>query len=237
MNNKREPIKYLREEFERLVKEKLVWEIKELQSASEPICLVNKKVVIMMCANNYLNLATDPRVVSAMIKVTKEYGAGAGSDRSIAGNMTIHEKLDSRLAEFKRAPASLSFQTGFMTNQGLIPQLCSRGDLFVSDELNHGSIIDGIRLSRADRAIYKHKDVEDLSRILEDAENHKPPYKNIWIITDGVFSMDGDLAPLPEIAKIASDHGAGLYVDDAHGEGVLGEGGLSRKLSELWVVI
>jgi glycine C-acetyltransferase len=225
MNNMREPIKYLREEFERLVKEKLVWEIKELQSASEPICLVNKKVVIMMCANNYLNLATDPRVVSAMIKVTKEYGAGAGSDRSIAGNMTIHEKLDSRLAEFKRAPASLSFQTGFMTNQGLIPQLCSRGDLFVSDELNHGSIIDGIRLSRADRAIYKHKDVEDLSRILEDAENHKPPYKNIWIITDGVFSMDGDLAPLPEIAKIASDHGAGLYVDDAHGEGILGEGG------------
>ncbi|RLG90685.1 8-amino-7-oxononanoate synthase, partial [Candidatus Bathyarchaeota archaeon] len=147
------------------------------------------------------------------------------SDRSIAGNMELHEELDRRLARFKRAPASLTFQTGFMANQGLIPQLCGRGDLYVSDELNHGSIIDGVRLSHADRAIYKHKDVEDLARVMEEAEKHDPPYNHIWIITDGVFSMDGDLAPLPEIAKIAKEHGAGVYVDDAHGEGVLGEGG------------
>jgi len=112
-----------------------------------------------------------------------------------------------------------------MANEGLIPQLAGRGDLFVSDELNHGSIIDGIRISHADRKIYKHKDMEDLTRVMDEAERHDPPYNHIWIITDGVFSMDGDLAPLSEIAKIASEHGAGVYVDDAHGEGILGEKG------------
>lgn len=222
---KRDPVGYLREEYERLVRENLNWELRELQSACEPICMVDGKEVIMMCANNYLNLSTHPKVVNAMIEATRKYGAGTGSDRSIAGNMSVHEELDRRLAKFKRAPASLTFQTGFMANEGLIPQLCDRGDLFVSDELNHGSIIDGIRLSHADRAIYKHKDVEDLARIMEEAERHDPPYGHIWIITDGVFSMDGDLAPLSEIVKIAEEHGAGVYVDDAHGEGVLGEGG------------
>ncbi|MGD8544987.1 MAG: aminotransferase class I/II-fold pyridoxal phosphate-dependent enzyme, partial [Candidatus Bathyarchaeota archaeon] len=136
-----------------------------------------------------------------------------------------HEDLDRRLAEFKNASASLTFQTGFMANEGVIPQLGGRGDLFVSDELNHGSIIDGVRLCRADRAIFKHKDMEDLKRVMEEAEKHNPPYKQIWIFTDGVFSMDGDLAPMSEIAKIAKEHGAGVYVDDAHGEGVLGRGG------------
>jgi len=221
----RHPTKYLGEEYERLVRENLNWELKVLESACEPVCVVDGREVIMLCANNYLNLATHSKVVEAMIEATRKYGAGAGSDRSIAGNMEIHEELDRRLAKFKRAPASLTFQTGFMANQGLIPQLCGKGDLFVSDELNHGSIIDGIRLSHADRAIYKHKDMEDLARIMEEAEKHDPPYDHIWIITDGVFSMDGDLAPLSEIAKIAKEHGAGVYVDDAHGEGVLGEGG------------
>lgn len=222
---KRHPTKYLAEEYQRLVRENLNWELKELQTACEPVCVVDGKEVIMLCANNYLNLSTHPKVVEAMIEATRKYGAGAGSDRSIAGNMTLHEELDRRLARFKRAPASLTFQTGFMANEGLIPQLCGRGDLFVSDELNHGSIIDGVRLSHADRAIFKHKDIEDLVRVMDEAERHKPPYKHIWILTDGVFSMDGDLAPLPEIAKIAKEHGAGVYVDDAHGEGVLGEGG------------
>jgi len=214
-----------REEYERLVKENLNWELKELQASNEPVCYVNRKEVIMMCANNYLNLATHPKVVNAMIEATRKFGAGAGSDRSISGNMSVHEELDRRLARFKRAPASLTFQTGYMANVGLIPQLCDRGDLFVSDELNHGSIIDGIRLSHADRAIYKHNDIEDLNRVMEEAEKHNPPYRRIWIITDGVFSMEGDIAPLPEIAKIAAEHGAGVYVDDAHGEGVLGECG------------
>ena len=133
---KRHPTKYMGEEYHRLVSENLNWEIKELQTASEPICTVDGKKVIMLCANNYLNLATHPRVVNAMIEATRQYGAGAGSDRSIAGNMTLHEELDRRLAGFKRAPASLTYQTGFMANEGLVPQLCGKGDLFVSDEMN-----------------------------------------------------------------------------------------------------
>lgn len=222
---KRHPTRYLAEEFQRLVRENLNWELRTLQSPSLSECLVDGRRVIMLCANNYLNLATHPNVVNAMIEATKKFGAGAGSDRSIAGNMEVHEELDRRLAAFKRAPASLTYQTGFMANEGLIPQLAGRGDLFVSDELNHGSIIDGVRLSHAERAVFKHKDTEDLRRVMEESEKHQPPYKHVWILTDGVFSMDGDLAPLPEIAKIAREHGAGVYVDDAHGEGVLGEGG------------
>jgi glycine C-acetyltransferase len=222
---KRHPTKYMGEEYRRLLNESLNWELKELQTASEPTCTVDGREVLMLCANNYLNLATHPKVVKAMLQATEKYGAGAGSDRSIAGNMTVHEQLDQKLADFKRAPASLTYQTGFMANEGLIPQLGGRGDLFVSDELNHGSIIDGVRLCHADRAIFKHKDAEDLARVMREAEKHDPPYQHIWIFTDGVFSMDGDLAPLSEIAKIAEEHGAGVYVDDAHGEGVLGEGG------------
>jgi glycine C-acetyltransferase len=225
MQTKRHPTKYMGEEYQRLVKENLNWELKELQTPSEPTCIIDGKQVVMLCANNYLNLATHPKVVNAMLEATQKYGAGAGSDRSIAGNMTLHEELDRRLAKFKNAPASLTYQTGFMANEGLIPQLCGRGDLFVSDELNHGSIIDGVRLTHADRAIFKHKDAQDLARVMDEAEKHQPPYRHIWILTDGVFSMDGDLAPLPEIAKIAQEHGAGVYVDDAHGEGVLGESG------------
>jgi glycine C-acetyltransferase len=213
------------EEYDRLVRESLNWELKNLETASKPFCKVDGREVLMLCANNYLNLSTHPKVVEAMVKATQKYGAGAGSDRSISGNMSLHEELDLRLAEFKGAPAALTFQTGYMVNEGVIPQLCGRGDLYISDQLNHGSIIDGVRLSHADRAVYKHKDVEDLARVLENAEKHDPPYKHIWIITDGVFSMDGDLAPLPEIAKLAKEHGAGVYVDDAHGEGVLGTNG------------
>lgn len=225
MSPNRHPTAYLGEEYQRLREEDLTWEPKELQSSSGPSCTIDGKDVIMLAANNYLNLSTHPKVVSAMIEATKTYGAGAGSDRSIAGDMTLHEELDRRLARFKRAPASLTYQTGFMANEGLISQLAGRGDLFVSDELNHGSIIDGVRLTHADRAVYRHKDMDDLARVMQDAEAHDPPYNHIWIITDGVFSMDGDLAPLPDIARIAQEHGAGVYVDDAHGEGVLGEGG------------
>lgn len=221
----RHPTQYMVDEYNRLVREHLNWELKELQSASKPVCKVNGKEVLMLCANNYLGLSTHPKVVNAMIEATKKYGAGAGSDRSIAGNTSLHEELDRRVAKFKGAPASLTFQTGYMVNEGVIPQLCGKGDLYISDELNHGSIIDGVRLSHADRMVYKHRDVNDLAKALEEAEKHKPPYEHIWILTDGVFSMDGDIAPLPEIAKLAKEYGAGVYVDDAHGEGVLGEGG------------
>jgi glycine C-acetyltransferase len=221
----RDPIKYLDEEYHRLQAEGLTWEPRELQGPSRPVSIIEGREVVVMCSNNYLNLSTHPQVVEAMVEATKRYGAGAGSDRSIAGDTTLHRELDERLAAFKGAPASLTFQTGFMTNQGILAQLGDAGDLYVSDALNHGSIIDGIRLTKADRAIYRHKDVDDLKRIMEEAETHQPAYEHIWIVTDGVFSMDGDLAPLPEIAEIAAEHGAGVYVDDAHGEGVLGEGG------------
>jgi len=225
MQVKRDPIRYLGEEYERLAEEGLTWEPRELQSASKPVSTIDGREVIVLCSNNYLNLSTHPKVVEAMVEATKKYGAGAGSDRSIAGDTSLHRELDRRLAEFKGAPASLTFQTGFMTNQGILSQLAGKGDIYVSDELNHGSIIDGIRLTKADRAIYKHKDVDDLARLMEEIETHQPAYKQIWIVTDGVFSMDGDMAPLPKIAEIAAKHGAGVYVDDAHGEGVLGEGG------------
>ncbi len=225
MATQRDPISYLGEEYRSLKEQGLTWEPRELQGPSKAVSLVEGREVIVLCANNYLNLSTHPRVVAAMISATEKYGAGSGGVRPISGDMSLHRELDRRLAEFKGAPASLTFQTGFMTNQGIIAQLAGAGDLYVSDELNHGSIIDGMRLTKADRAVYKHKNVDDLARILEEAETRQPAYRHIWIVTDGVFSMDGDLAPLPQIAEIAAEHGAGVYVDDAHGEGVLGEGG------------
>ena len=155
VSSKRHPTKYLGEEYQHLINENLNWELKVLESASEPICTVNGKEVLMLCANNYLNLATHPKVVNAMIEATRKYGAGAGSDRSISCNMLLHEELDQRLAKFKDAPASLTFQNGYMANEGLIPQLLGREDLFVSDELNHGSIIDGVRLSHAEKAVIR----------------------------------------------------------------------------------
>jgi glycine C-acetyltransferase len=222
---KRNPTAFLREEYEELVRQGLNWTLKVLSSPSQPWAVVDGKKVLMMCANNYLGLANHPKVREAAKEAIDKYGVGAGSDRSIAGNMEIHHELEETLAKFKRAEASLVFQTGYMANEGVIPQLAGKGDLIVSDELNHGSIIDGVRLSKADRAIYKHLDMDDLARVLDEAEKHDPPYKRILIITDGVFSMDGDIAPLDEIAKLAEEHGAMVYVDDSHGEGVLGENG------------
>ena len=134
-------------------------------------------------------------------------------------------ELEKRLARFKKAEASLTYPTGFQANSGLIPQLVGEGDLIISDELNHGSIIDGVRLAKGEKAVYKHNDMKDLARVLDEAEKHIPQYRRILIITDGVFSMDGDIAPLDEVAKLGAEHGAMVYVDDAHGEGVLGEKG------------
>ncbi|HNX48447.1 MAG TPA: aminotransferase class I/II-fold pyridoxal phosphate-dependent enzyme, partial [Methanomassiliicoccales archaeon] len=158
-------------------------------------------------------------------RAVETHGVGSGSVRPIAGTMDLHLELEERLARFKGRPASLVYQTGFAANSGLIPQLAGKGDLIISDELNHGSIIDGVRLTSAERAIYRHCDTDDLALKLEEAESKDTTYRRILIITDGVFSMDGDMAPLDKIGKLAKDHGAMLYVDDAHGEGVLGEGG------------
>jgi len=221
----RDPTGFLKAEYDQLVKSELDWKLRVLRGPSTPRCVVDGRKVIMLCSNNYLSLSNHPKVKKAAIDAVKTHGAGSGSVRPIAGNMDLHMELERRLAQFKEAEASLVYQTGFAANAGLIPQLADAGDLIVSDELNHGSIIDGVRLSKADRAVYKHCDTADLRSVLRKAEEHIPSYRRILIITDGVFSMDGDIAPLDGIAALAHEHGAMVYVDDAHGEGVLGKGG------------
>jgi glycine C-acetyltransferase len=221
----RNPTHFLLEEYEDLVKDELDWRLHVLEGPSTTWCTVDGKRALMLCSNNYLGLSNHPRLKEAAIRAIQTHGVGSGSVRAIAGNMDLHAELEKRLAHFKRAEASLVYQTGFAANTGLIPQLAGKGDLIISDELNHGSIIDGIRLSHAERAVYKHADMYDLHRLLVEAEGHNPPYSRILIITDGVFSMDGDIAPLDELAQLGAEHGAMVYVDDAHGEGVLGEGG------------
>ncbi len=221
----RSPTSFLQREYDDLVKSELDWKIQVLQGPSTPWCTVDGRKVLMFCSNNYLGLSNHHRLKEAAMKAAQTHGAGSGSVRPIAGTMDIHVELEKRLADFKKSEASLVYQTGFAANAGLIPQLVGREDLIVSDELNHGSIIDGVRLSRAERAVYKHSDLQDLDRVLNEAEKHSSQYRRILIITDGVFSMDGDIAPLAGIAKLGAEHGAMVYVDDAHGEGVLGEGG------------
>jgi glycine C-acetyltransferase len=221
----RNPTKFLKDEYEELAEKALDWRLKTVQGPSEPVSVVDGKKVIVLCSNNYLGLTTHPKLKEAAIEAIKTHGVGSGAVRPISGTMDLHMELERRLARFKKSEASLTYPTGFMVNSGLIPQLAGEGDLIISDQLNHGSIIDGVRLTRADRAIYKHNDTEDLARVLDEAEKHDPEYRRILIITDGVFSMDGDIAPLDEIAKLGGEHGAMVYVDDAHGEGVLGEGG------------
>lgn len=221
----RNPTRFLREEYEELVAKSLDWRLKTLEGPSEPVSVVDGREVVVLCSNNYLGLTTHPKLREAAIEAIKTHGVGSGAVRPISGTMDLHMELERRLAKFKNAEASLTYPTGFMANSGLIPQLVGKDDIIVSDELNHGSIIDGVRLTRAERAIYKHNDMNDLTRVLDNAEKHDPEYRRILLITDGVFSMDGDIAPLDEVAKLGEEHGAMVYVDDAHGEGVLGEGG------------
>ena len=221
----RDPASFLKQEYDELVRSELDWRLRVLQGPSTPWCTVDGKKVLMFCSNNYLSLSNHPKLKEAAIEAVQSHGAGSGSVRPIAGNMDLHMELEKRLAKFKGAEASLVYQTGFATNAGLIPQLVGKEDIIISDELNHGSIIDGVRLSHAERGVYKHADANDLQHVLGETEKHTPQYRRILIITDGVFSMDGDVAPLDQIAKLGAEHGAMVYVDDAHGEGVLGEGG------------
>ena len=221
----RDPTSFLKQEYDDLVRQELDWKLRVLEGPSAPWCTVDGKKVLMFCSNNYLGLSNHPRLKAAAIEAVRTHGAGSGSVRPIAGTMDLHMELERRLAKFKEAEASLVYQTGFAANAGLIPQLAGKGDLIVSDELNHGSIIDGVRLSQADRRVYRHADPEDLAMVLEESERASPSYRRVLIITDGVFSMDGDVAPLDRVAALGADHGAMVYVDDAHGEGVLGKGG------------
>jgi len=234
----RHPTDFLAREYRELVDADLDWKLRVLSGPSVPSCTIDGRTVLMLCSNNYLGLSDHPKLKAAAIEAVRTHGAGSGSVRPIAGTMDLHVELERRLARFKEAEGSLVYQTGFAANAGLIPQLAGEGDLIVSDELNHGSIIDGVRLARAERAVFRHAQPDDLARVLGEAERHVPAYRRILVITDGVFSMDGDIAPLDRIAPLCSEHGAMLYVDDAHGEGVLGRGGrgivshfgLSREL-------
>ncbi len=219
----RNPAGFLKEEYEELVKNELDWKLHVLQGSSSPRCVVDGKKVLMLCSNNYLGLSNHPRLKEAAINAIKTHGVGSGSVRPIAGNMDLHLELEEKLAKFKRTEAALVYQTGFAANAGLIPQLAGEGDVIVSDELNHGSIIDGVRLSKADRVVYKHCDANDLEHVLNEVEKKNP--RRILIITDGVFSMDGDIAPVDKIVQVAREHGGMTYIDDAHGDGVLGEKG------------
>jgi glycine C-acetyltransferase len=219
---KRNPVGFLKEEMTDLKEKNLNWIIRYLEQGSKPHSTVDGKEVLMLNTNNYLGLATHPKVIQASIDATKKYGAGAGAVPVIAGSFDLTRKFQAKFAEFKEVEASLLCQTGFAVNSGLIPMLVGKPDIVVSDELNHGSIIDGVRLSGAKRIIYKHKDISDLETQLKEAE--KEGARRICIITDGVFSMDGDIAPLDKIASVAEDFGAMIFVDDCHGEGVLGNG-------------
>ncbi|MEC7708117.1 MAG: aminotransferase class I/II-fold pyridoxal phosphate-dependent enzyme [Candidatus Thermoplasmatota archaeon] len=214
-------LSWMGERHEELRAQGLDWRPPTLEGASEPRCTIDGREMIMLSSNNYLNLTTHPKVVNAAIEATKKYGAGSGSVRAIAGTMDLHLEAERICADFKEVEASLIYSAGYTANVGLIPSLV-RGpqDVIISDELNHGSIIDGVRLTKSNRAVYPHNDMAALERILKDHDNAE----RILIITDGVFSMDGDIAPLDEIAELADDHGAMTFVDDCHGEGVLGEG-------------
>jgi glycine C-acetyltransferase len=183
---------------------------------------LNGHKVVNLSSNNYLGLANHPRLLKAAVSATEKYGVGAGSVRTIVGNQDLLEELEVILAKFKEEEAVTCFQSGLNCNIGTIQAIVSKEDLILSDELNHASIIDGIRLSRADKAIYRHSDMEHLEAILKEKRSL---YRNVLIITDGVFSMDGDLAKLPEIVSIAKKYDCLTYVDDAHGSGVLGRGG------------
>jgi glycine C-acetyltransferase len=211
----------LREELRGLDQQDLLWRVRTLQSPSAPHAKVDGKSVIVLCSNNYLGLADHPKLKQAAIAATRKYGAGSGSVRVIAGTLDLHVELEKELADYRGTESAITFQSGYATNLGTIACLVDEDDLIISDELNHGSIIDGCRLTKAERRVYKHKDMSDLEKQLQGTER----FRRILVITDGVFSMDGDIAPLKDIVQLAQEHNAITYVDDAHGDGVLGKDG------------
>lgn len=196
--------------------------IRTLSSPQGARLVVDGKTVLNFCSNNYLGLANHPRIVQAAADAVRQYGVGPGAVRSIAGTMTLHLELEKRMAAFKRVEAAITFQSGFSANGATIPALVGKEDVIFSDELNHASIIDGSRLSGAKILRYAHCNPQDLERVVQEAAG---TYRRGLVITDGVFSMDGDYAPLDKLVEVADRYGLMTMVDDAHGEGVLGEGG------------
>ena len=210
-------------ELEKLKEQGLYTYIRTLESPQGSWLVINEKKVLNLCSNNYLGFANEERLKKAAINAIEKWGVGPGAVRTIAGTFSIHEELEETLAKFKKVEATLFLQSGFVANQAVIPAITNEEDAILSDELNHASIIDGVRLSKAKRYVWKHRDIKDLEEKLIEADKNGARRK--LIITDGVFSMDGDLAPLPEIVELAEKYNAMVMVDDAHGEGVLGSHG------------
>jgi glycine C-acetyltransferase len=224
------PLAFLDDELAALRERNLYRPLNVMSSAQGPVVSIDDRRLISLSSNDYLGLTHHPRMKQAAFDAVETYGAGSGAVRTIAGTMTVHEALERDLAAFKHTEAVLTFQSGFTANTGVIPTITGETDLIVSDELNHASIIDGMRLSKAPRKIFRHADVAHLREVLDEAttkgrDGSGAPYRLILVVTDGVFSMDGDIAPLPGIVDAAETFGAAVLIDDAHASGVLGEAG------------
>ncbi|MCZ2122360.1 MAG: glycine C-acetyltransferase [Anaerolineales bacterium] len=213
---------WIQQELDSLKAQGLYNQIRTIASPQGAWLTVDGKKVLNFCSNNYLGLANHPTLVAAAKKATDDFGVGPAAVRSIAGTMSLHVELEKRLAEFKGVEAAITFQSGFTANLAVVPALVGKEDVIFSDRLNHASIIDGCRLSGAKIIAYEHNDVKSLE---EQIKANLSQYRRAIIITDGVFSMDGDIAPLPAIYEVAKKYDILLMVDDAHGEGVLGKGG------------
>jgi predicted pyridoxal phosphate-dependent acyltransferase len=212
-------------EIQEMKNDGLFRSLKRVDSAQGPEVSMNGKRVLLLSSNNYLGLADHPALKEAAIKAIEQYGVGSGASRLISGNMALHEILEQRLAEFKDTESALVFNSGYTANIGLIPCLARPGDFILADLLNHASLIDGCRLSKATFHVYRHKEMDHLETLLKKRQSERLGRHRVFIVTDGVFSMDGDLAPLPDIMKLAERYSATVILDDAHGTGVLGQQG------------
>ena len=222
----RSPLAFLDAEIDELREKGLYRRLRVVESEQRSRCVIDGREVITLSSNNYLGLNTHPRLRQAAIDAVERYGAGSGAVRTIAGTMSLHEELEARLATFKHVEAVLTFQSGFTCNTGVIPILAPEGAVIVSDALNHASIIDGIRLTKAERRIFPHADIDALRQALREVRAADGGAdRTVLVLTDGVFSMDGDIARLPEIVEAAEEADAIVYVDDAHASGVLGRNG------------
>ena len=218
----RPQLQYLHDAIEDLKAKHLYFNLKILEGEQKPVANFDGKEVINLSSNNYLGLTTHPKLRRAALDATRTFGVGSGAVRTIAGTMKMHLDLEAQIASFKKVEACVVFQSGFAANAGTVSAILGKDDLVVSDELNHASIIDGCRLSRATIKVFKHKDVADCERICKETENW-PGHK--LLITDGVFSMDGDIAPLAKLCDLAEKYNCIMMVDDAHSSGVLGDHG------------
>jgi glycine C-acetyltransferase len=222
MSATRPQLAYLTEILDGLKEKGTYFRLRVLDDHQAPICHYDGKQVINLASNNYLGLANHPKLIEAALKATREFGVGSGAVRTIAGTMKIHMELEEKIARFKNVEACVVFQSGFAANAGTVSAILGKEDFILSDELNHASIIDGARLSRAKIKVFRHKDVAHCEELLQEIAN-EPGHK--LVITDGVFSMDGDIGPVDKLGALSEKYGAIMMVDDAHASGVLGRNG------------